>query len=153
MKSTRRLFLTGAGTVVAAAAASSLSIGPTAEARDTRGGPKGPDAKLLDRPQSEFVSQAMWNQDTFQPFVNTDFRVADGQGSGMVLRLMSVEDLRSQNLQSVTAFALHFQFVSGTVLQQGTYIFSNPPLGKFLLFVVTAGASSNASYVAVINRL
>lgn len=153
MKSTRRLFLTGAGTFLAAAAASFLPIVPLAEARDSRGGPKGPDTKLADRPQSEFVSQAMWTQDTFQPFVNTNFNVADGQGSTMVLRLLGVEDLRPQNLQSVTAFALHFRFQSGTVLPQGTYIFSNLPLGKFLLFVVTADASSNASYVAIVNRL
>jgi hypothetical protein len=153
MKSTRRLFLTGAGTFLAAAVASSLPIVPVAEARDTHGGPKGPDAKLSDRPQSEFVSQAMWTQDTFQPFVNSNFNVADGQGSRMVLRLLRVEDLRQQNLQSATAFALHFRFVSGTVLQQGTYAFSNPPLGKFLLFVVNADTSSNASYVAIINRL
>ena len=153
MKSTRRWFLAGTGTVLAAAAASSLPTVPTAEASAAPSRTKGKDVWLGGRPQSEYVAHAMWDQNTFQQFVNTNFHVANGNGDRMVLRLQRVEDLRKQNLKSTTAFALCFQFVSGKVLPQGTYDFSNPQLGRFLLFVVTADKSRNASYVAVVNRL
>lgn len=152
MKPSRRSFLAGAGTLLAAAAATPLhAIVPV----HPGGGPNvqtNQDSWIGTRPLVESVTQFQWTQNTFVPFVNTNFQVANGQGQKMVLRLLSVQDTRKQNTKSTTAFALIFQFVGGTPFGQGTYEFSNPQLGKFLLFIV-GKKSKGASYVAIINRL
>lgn len=160
MKPTRRSFLAGAGMLAASAATAPLhAVIPKAGKKVLPPvpvpvpAPNGQDAWLASRPQSELVSQFQWTQDTFQPFLNTNFQVNDSQGKRIVLRLISVQDIRKQNSKSTTAFALGFQLVSGTGFGQGTYEFYNPQLGKFLLFVVAANKSKAAPYVAVVNRL
>jgi uncharacterized protein DUF6916 len=151
MKPTRRSFLAGAGTLLAAAAATPLeAIVPAHGGANNK---PNVDAWVKGRPQSEVVSQFQWTQDTFTPLVNSNFQVSDSQGNRILLRLVSVEDLRKQNVNSATAFALHFQLVSGKALPQGTYEFYTPSLGKFLLFVVASTKSKGAPYIAIVNRL
>lgn len=142
--------------LAAAAATSPLhAVVPNGGKRDHPPTPpaKGHDIWLTDPPASQFVSQFQWTQDTFQQFLNTNFQVTDSSGKKIVLRLISVQDIRKQNPSSTTAFALGFQVVSGTGFGQGTYQFYNPQLGTFLLFVVAANKSKSAPYVAIINRL
>ena len=153
MKPTRRSFLAGAGTLLAAAAATPLqAIVPKTKPPVDPPAPQSHDSWLSTRPQSEYVSQFQWNETTFQQFVNTNFTVADGRGGKMILRLLSVQDTRKQNAKSTTAFSLVFQLISGKGFPQGAYEFSNPQLGKFLLFIV-GNKSHGAPYVAIINRL
>ena len=151
MKPTRRALLAGAGTLFAAVATTPLQA--MVKPEEPQAAATGPDAWLANAPQSQYVSQFQWNEQTFLQFVNSNFQVADGHGNKMTLRLLSVQDLRKQNLKSTTAFSLQFQMVNGTPMSQGTYEFSNPQLGKFLMFVVTSAKRKGAPYVAVINRL
>jgi hypothetical protein len=99
------------------------------------------------------VALYQFTPELFQPLVGTNFQAVDDKGRRLVLRLRSVSDLSKQCNGSQTAFSLQFQMVSGKQLPQGTYQFSTPPLGTFLLFVVPSKPSKTGTYTAVINRL
>lgn len=152
MKPTRRSFLASAGTLLAAAASTPLHAIVPPHAHTPPTPVPNPNGWLYGRPQVEYTTQFQWTEETFLPFVNTNFQVNDGSGGRMLLKLLAVDDLRKQT-KSSTAFALRFQVIGGKGLGQGTYEFYNPQLGKFLLFVVAANKSKSAPYVAIINRL
>lgn len=154
----RRRFLATAGTLLAAAAAAPLGAVRPPRVEDapapTHGrAPNAQGAWLSRQPQYQTVSLYQFTPDLFQPLVGTRFTAQDGEGQRMTLRLLSVNDERKQSPGSTTAFSLRFQLVAGKAAPQGTYQFSSPPLGQFLMFVVPSGASKRATYTAVINRL
>ncbi|HUK87730.1 MAG TPA: hypothetical protein VLT85_08710 [Terriglobales bacterium] len=156
-KSSRRAFLAATGTFLAAAAALPLRAvaqAPAADAGGPAGRPSDPaHAWLGERPQDQSMSLYQFTPQLFQPLVGSSFQVADSQGHRLALRLVEVNDLRKQNPGAQTAFSLRFQQQGGKALEQGTYQFSAPPLGTFLLFVVPAKARTGATYTAIINRL
>ena len=139
-KSSRRAFLAATGTFLAAAAALPLQAVGQAPAADA-GGPAGrasdpANAWLGDQPQYQSISLYQFTPQVFRPLIGSNFVVTDSQGHRLGLRLTAVNDLSRQNPGSRTAFSLSFQQQSGQKLEQGTYQFSTPPLGTFLLFVV-----------------
>jgi uncharacterized protein DUF6916 len=159
--SSRRKFLTTAGTLIAAAAAAPLAAvrpprledAPAGSGRTatTTAGQAG--AWINKQPLYQSVALFQFTPELFQPLVGTQFKVADSHGQRASLRLMAVSDLKKQNLSSKTAFSLQFQLVGGKALPQGTYQFFTPTLGTFLMFVVPSAAAKNPHYTAIINRI
>ena len=157
----RRSFLSTAGALIAAAAAAPLEAvrPPRADDAPAPTGPgRGPVSTpaaswITNQPQIQTVALYQFTPELFQPLVGTNFQAVDDKGRRLVLRLRSVSDLSKQCNGSQTAFSLQFQMVSGKQLPQGTYQFSTPPLGTFLLFVVPSKPSKTGTYTAVINRL
>ncbi|HXZ29373.1 MAG TPA: hypothetical protein VEG08_15365 [Terriglobales bacterium] len=156
-KSSRRAFLATTGAFLAAAAALPLQAAAQAPAADA-GGPAGrasdpANAWLGDQPQYQTISLYQFTPQMFQPLIGSSFVVTDSQGHRLGLRLTAVSDLSKQNPGSRTAFSLSFQQQGGKALEQGTYQFSAPPLGTFLLFVVPSKTLRQTTYTAVVNRL
>ena len=157
----RRSFLSTAGALIAAAAAAPLEAVRPPRADDApapigpgRGPASTPTASwVTNQPQIQTVALYQFTPQLFQPLVGTNFQAVDDKGRRLVLRLRSVNDLSKQCRGSQAAFSLQFQIVSGKQLPQGTYQFSTPPLGTFLLFVVPSKPSKAGTYTAVINRL
>lgn len=157
-KSSRRAFLTTAGTFLVAAAAAPLHAVKPLQAVDTpargRGHSSDPASSWLNsQPQYQTISLYQFTPEMLQPLVGSAFQVTDNQGHRLSLRLIAVTDLSKQNPGAKTAFSLRFQQKGGTALEQGTYQFSTPPLGPFLLFVVPSQGPRGATYTAIINRI
>lgn len=156
-KTSRRAFLASAGTFMAVAAAAPLeAVLPRRAGEDRAPGTRAPGSAanwLAKQPQFQTISLYQFTPQLFQPLVGTTFQAVDGSGRQVALRLITVTDLRQQCRGSQTAFALRFQLLGGKPLPQGTYQFSSPPLGTFLLFVVPSRPSKGATYTAVINRI
>lgn len=157
-KSTRRAFLATAGTFLAVAvAAPAQAVKPLATGEGSVPAPGHSPGQantwVNNQPQYQTVSLYQFTPQLFQPLVGATFQVSDGQGHRLSVRLLAVNDLIKQNPGSQTAFSLRFQQKGGTALDQGTYQFSTPSLGKFLLFVVPAKGPRGATYTAIINRI
>ena len=157
----RRSFLSTAGTLIAAAAAAPLAAVRPPRA-DEGAAPVGhgvaptsspANTWINNQPQYKTVSLYQFTPQLFQPLVGTTFQAADDKGHRLSLRLMTVQDLSQQCHGSQTAFSLQFQTISGKAMRQGTYQFYTPTLGQFLLFVVPSKPNKNTTYTAVINRL
>ena len=157
----RRSFLSTAGTLIAAAAAAPLAavrppradegVAPIGHGVAPTSNPTN--AWVTNQPQFKTVVLNQFTPELFQPLVGTTFQAVDDKGRRNTLRLLAVNDLSKQCHGSRTAFSVRFELISGKQLPQGTYQFSAPTLGPFLLFVVPSKASRNATYTAVINRL
>jgi hypothetical protein len=147
----RRSFMKN-GTLLILAAGASLGKAKSIFGRDsfdgdvTRPGPQLPNRDKL--------AALQLTKATFEPYVNTVFRISDGT---KVVRstLVSVADMGpvpDRKQAGRECFVIKFK---GTrPLAQNTYRIEHDALGKFELFLVPAGRDRKGSYYqAVINRL
>ena len=91
--------------------------------------------------------------DSFSDLRSELFKVAY-QGGGAKLRLAEVNDLIGKAGKG-ESFSLLFRGSANPPLKQGTYRFTHPNLGAFLLFLVPVGQplpDGSAHYEAVFNR-
>ncbi len=100
-----------------------------------------------------------FNQETFQPYVGTDFLVEGGRLLALkTMRLTSMTDwqalLRAERLRTHRGecFSLHFQTRAAALVAPRTYWLSHASLGKFQLYITGRLASGVAYYEAVINH-
>jgi hypothetical protein len=97
-------------------------------------------------------------KDTFTPHLNTIFRIQTGLGS-FDLKLTKITDLKAiskipARIAGKESFSLLFVGPSNAKdLTQDTYIFEHAVLGRFSLFLVPVGKSTNRHHEAIIVRL
>jgi hypothetical protein len=98
-----------------------------------------------------------FTQATFEPYLQSDFRVTVGPYKMVNLTLVKVEDQRPRKgLQrgEGECFSLLFKADDKLSDLQQTYVLQHEALGKFSLFLVDAGKKEGAiHYLAVINRM
>jgi hypothetical protein len=104
------------------------------------------------------------SRQAFEPYIGERFAISQAGQSLGKLTLIEVRELTSASTgantsktnaaaRALTGFALRFQGSGGT-LPQGTYIFSQPALGEFPLFIVPAGPDVQPrTYTAIFNKL
>lgn len=99
-----------------------------------------------------------FTQATFEPYLESDFRVSVGPYKVVNLTLVKVEDQRPRLRKGMArtegeCFTLLFK-ASGKLSElQQTYVLEHEALGKFSLFLVDAGKKEReVYYVATINR-
>jgi hypothetical protein len=147
----RRSFMKN-GTLLILAAGASLGEAKSIFGRDSFDGDgtrPGPHLPNQDKPAALQLTKA-----TFEPYVNTVFRISDGT---RVVRstLVSVADMGpvpDQKQAGRECFVIKFK--GPRLLAQKTYRIEHDVLGKFELFLVPAGKDRKGSYYqAVINRL
>lgn len=95
-----------------------------------------------------------YNKSTFESYLNSDFRVANGRDETW-LRLVLVEDFPTEQVLRAPeeCFRLLFLEKVGSSLEQGTYQFEHSALGTFPLFIVPGNpAAVRTRYEAVFNR-
>lgn len=155
--SRRRFMKNGALLVLAAGA--SLGGAKSIFGRDSFDGdvahPGGLQLPNQDKlPNRDKLATLQLTKATFEPYVNTVFRISDGT---KVVRstLVSVADIGpvpDRKQAGKECFVIKFK---GTrPLAQNTYRIEHDALGKFELFLVPAGRDRKGSYYqAVINRL
>ncbi|HEX9160076.1 MAG TPA: hypothetical protein VF980_00085 [Thermoanaerobaculia bacterium] len=132
MAISRRNFLSATGSFVAFSAVSPLQA-------HARGAAEGPAFDL--------------REEVFRPLIGSTFR-ARGEGKReMTLSLVSVTPLDREKNNARHAFTLRFHQLSGGALPQGTYRFSHPQTGEFLLFVVPGARTERGVFTAVVNRV
>ena len=156
----RRSFLAGAGTLTALAATAPLAAVTMADRQPPKAIPSGKAALPAPAPtvftdvqQYKVVSQYQFTPELFHRLLGQTFQVKGPKGS-LLLRLNSVEVYPQAKLGLATqAFAIHFSYVQGSAVGQGTYEVHNPALGDFLLFIVPAAIMQRPSYTAVINHI
>ena len=99
-----------------------------------------------------------FTQATFEPYLQSDFRVTVGPYKVVNLTLVKVEDQRPRPRKGMArtegeCYTLHFKASARLSDLQQTYVLEHEALGKFSLFLVQAGKQeSDAYYVATINR-
>jgi hypothetical protein len=99
-----------------------------------------------------------FTKDAFARYVGTTFRIKAGFAS-VDLRLTSVTDLKAisktpSKIAGRESFSLLFKGLSkAPLLTQETRIVEHQELGRFSLFLVPVGRSTNRHYEAVIIRL
>ena len=95
---------------------------------------------------------------TFTPHLNTIFRIQTGLGP-FDLKLTKITDLKAiskipARIAGKESFSLLFVGSSNAKdLTQDTYIFEHGALGRFSLFLVPVGKSTNRQHEAIIVRL
>jgi hypothetical protein len=101
-----------------------------------------------------------FNQETFQPYVGTEFVVEGGRLLDLKsMRLTGITDwqarLRAGRLRTHRGecFSLHFQSGSRALAPPRTYWLGHASLGKFQLFITGQTAAGGCVYEAVINHL
>lgn len=114
----------------------------------------------IHNPSGKRANLASLDIANFQPLVNSSFAVGPEASPIAWFRLLSVEAMNARTTPSVTrlrraptvsvqTFALHFQ-ATGEKLEQGTYDFDHPVLGRFAMFVVPSGPDT---FVAIISHM
>ncbi len=166
MSASRRSFLAAAGTFLAGAVVSPLSASRKDKESDWING----------LPQVEFTALDYYTAGTFRPLVGTRFVASDSEGKRLILRLSAVESLPEPRIRTKSKqdaprhgairlmpagrpakldsrqFSLRLKYVSGPILEQGTYEFFHSQLGTFLMFVVPSAATGKPSYTATFNQ-
>ena len=154
----RRSFMKN-GTLLVLAAGASLGGAKSIFGRDSIDGdvarPEGLQLPNQDKlPNRDKLATLQLTKATFEPYVNTVFRISDGT---KVVRstLVSVADIGpvpDRKQAGKECFVIKFK---GTrPLAQNTYRIEHVALGNFELFLVPAGKDRKGSYYqAVINRL
>lgn len=116
-----------------------------------------PSAMSLERSSLRADNPEFYAPGTFQPFVNTGFKVESPDVHAW-LTLLTIDPCKPAPAQSprgavlgpqTETAILHFA-ASGDELAQDTYELSHPDLGRFQLFLVPAGTFR---YAATLNRL
>ena len=154
----RRSFLAGAGSVTALAAATPLAAVATAapnvhplKAASSATAPA--QSVWTNVQQYKVVSQYQFTPELFKRLIGQSFQVKGPKGA-LLLRLNSVEVYPQAKMGLATqAFAIHFSYMQGSAVGQGTYEVHNPALGDFLLFIVPAAIMQRPSDTAVINHI
>ena len=152
----RRSFLAGAGTLTALAAAAPLAaikkVAPHTLTPPSRATAPAPTV-WTDVQQFKVVSLYQFTPDLFKRLVGQTFQI-NGPKGALLLRLNSVEVYpQAKTGRPTQAFAIHFGYLQGSAVGQGTYEVHNPALGDFLLFMVPAAIMQRPSYTAVINHI
>jgi len=99
-----------------------------------------------------------FTQATFEPYLQSDFRVTVGPYKVVNLTLVKVEDQRLRPRKGMPrtegeCFSLLFKADGELSTLQQTYVLQHEALGKFSLFLVDAGGKDrNLHYLAVINH-
>ena len=99
-----------------------------------------------------------FTRDTFTPHVNTTFRIQTGSRAVNV-RLTKITDLKSisrtpARFAGKESFSLVFNDLNRTqFLTQDTYVIEHKALGRFSMFLVPVGKSTNRQYEAIIIRV
>ncbi len=99
-----------------------------------------------------------FTKDTFTPYLNTTFRVKTGSGA-VDLRLTKITDLKAisripARIAGKESSSLLFVGSSNAAcLTQDTYVLEHAALGRFSLFLVPVGKSTNRHHEAIIIRL
>jgi len=155
MSTPRRVFLKSALMSVVAAGFISQSArfayGQKDRLKDAHGNFQIP-AQSLSDPLFHFT------RTTFQPYLESDFRVTVGPYKTVTLKLVKVEDQRPRASKGVSrmegeCFLLLFQASGKLSDLQQTYVLQHEALGKFSLFLVDAGEKGNDTYYsAIINH-
>jgi hypothetical protein len=106
-------------------------------------------------PKVENTASIVFAKSTFEPYVDTVFRITSDRTTAVKSILISVADIGpvpDQKLQGRECFVIKFR---GTrPLPQDRYELEHAALGKFELFLVPAGKNRKRFYYqAVINRL
>jgi hypothetical protein len=152
----RRSFLAGAGTLTALAAAAPLAAVTTVAPhplKATSAAKATAPSVWTDVQQYKVVSLYQFTPDLFKRMVGQTFQVKGAKGA-LLLRLNSVEVYpQAKTGRATRAFAIHFGYLQGSAVGQGTYEVHNPALGDFLLFMVPAAIMQRPSYTAVINHI
>lgn len=148
----RRSFMKN-GTLLILAAGASLGGAKSIFGRDSFDGIVTRPGRLP-LPNQEKLAALQLTKATFEPYVNTVFRIFDGT-KVVKSTLVSVADIGpvpDQKPAGRECFLIKFK---GTrPLAQNTYRIEHSALGKFELFLVPAGRDRKGSYYqAVINRL
>lgn len=95
---------------------------------------------------------------TFEPYLQSDFRVTVGPYKVVNLTLVKVEDRRPRPGAGVSrtegeCFSLLFKASGELSTLQQTYVLQHEALGKFSLFLVDAGEKEkDRHYLAIINH-
>jgi hypothetical protein len=155
MATPRRVFLKSAFMSIAAAGIISQSarfaFGQKDRLKDSQGNFQIP-AQTLGDPLFHFTRA------TFEPYLESEFRVTVGPYKTVNLRLVQVEDRRPRVRKGMPrmegeCFLLMFQASGKLSDLQQTYVLEHEALGKFSLFLVDAGKKANDTYYsAIINH-
>jgi hypothetical protein len=98
-----------------------------------------------------------FTQATFEPYLQSDFRVTVGPYKVVNLTLVKVEDQRPRKgaqREEGECFSLLFKADGKLSDLQQTYVLQHEALGKFSLFLVDAGEKEKEiHYLAVINHM
>lgn len=90
-------------------------------------------------------------KDTFEPHLNTTFRVSLGATRAPDLELIEVSDLRIKNPKN---FSLLFRGPNDLYLPQQSYTFEHEQIGAFDLFITPVGRDEDGTYFeAIFNRV
>lgn len=102
-----------------------------------------------------------YNQSTFAPYVNTEFRVRLNASKVRSIKLVEVKDYMNASSQGAMSgsgeerFSLFFTSPADKSFPQNTYEVEHPALGKFLLFLVPVGMHTEGGrqyFEAAFNR-
>jgi hypothetical protein len=90
--------------------------------------------------------------DTFEPHVNTSFRICDGAGRTIDVLLARVDRLSSS--PTLEQFSVVFRGPANLPLAQGTYQVEHDTLGAFQLFItpIVGSGPTQMFYEACFNR-
>jgi hypothetical protein len=154
MSLSRRGFLQSAfvsAVAVGMVSQSAVSVfGQKSELKDSRGYFQVP-------PQTYGERFFQFTQTTFEPYLQSEFRVSVGPYKVVNLTLVRVEDERPRKESQRSegeCFSLLFKADAKLSDLQQTYVVQHEALGKFSLFLVDAGEKDGAvHYLAVINRM
>ncbi len=146
MDTSRRSFLTGmagVGTYITVAATTPLGATNV----------KSIDSALTDLPQFNSVKLNEFTPELFQGLLGSTFKVTD-HSTNLSLRLVGVELAKQPDgvPPNPAMFSLHFRYLSGKALPQGTYQFHHTQLGSFVMFVVPCAKVQKPTYTAIFNR-
>jgi len=91
------------------------------------------------------------HQTVFEPLVHSAFRVSDGAGTSVAVKLVEVAGHSTDPGQE--CFSLIFTGPSEPLLPQRIYTFEHEEIGAFALFIVPIGqTAAGIRYQAVFNR-
>lgn len=129
-----------------------FAFGQKSGLKDARGNFQIP-AQVLGEPLFHFTRA------TFEPYLQSDFRVTVGPYKVVKLTLVKVEDQRPRPGQKGVSrtegecFSLLFKASGELSTLQQTYVLQHEALGKFSLFLVDAGEKEkDRHYLAIINH-
>ena len=94
-----------------------------------------------------------FTRETFEPLLNTTFRLQRPDGDPLELELVEVVGGEERGVRHSYSFSLIFRGTPDVYLQQRTYTLSRDPLGTFDLFLVPVAREADGfRYEAVFNR-
>ena len=95
-----------------------------------------------------------FTRETFEPLLNTVFRVQRPDGDPLELELVEVVGGEQRGVQNSYSFSIIFRGAPSFLLHQRTHTLSHDSLGTFELFLVPIAREADGfRYEAVFNRL